>query len=248
MSKGSILFRNDLLVIMMNIKKIREQEKLSHVEIYTRAKLYEKGTWLEKPVKTVMDLLSDIENREDIRILDLGCGIGRNAIAIARHFQNRHCIVDCVDLLDVAVEKLKENAAAYCVSDSIRTYVDTIEHFPISANAYDYILAVSALEHVDCTQTFREKLQQIRNGIRIGGIVCLILNSGVREVHKETGVQMPAQFETNLPAQELLSILSEIFSGWTILKSGVKTQQYDIPRQEGICELSTQVVTFAAKK
>ena len=43
---------------MMNdkiIKSIREAEKKSHLEIYSTAKLFESGSWLQKPVKTVVD-------------------------------------------------------------------------------------------------------------------------------------------------------------------------------------------------
>lgn len=33
------------------LNSIREAEKASHIEIYSAAKLFEKGTWLQKPVK-----------------------------------------------------------------------------------------------------------------------------------------------------------------------------------------------------
>ena len=42
--------------------------------------------------------------------------------------------------------------------------------------------------------------------------------------------------------------LKKAFSEWTVLKSTVVDQQYDIPRDSGICELKTSVVTFVAKK
>ena len=43
-------------------------------------------------------------------------------------------------------------------------------------------------------------------------------------------------------------IFEKTFSEWTVLKSTVVDQQYDIPRDSGICELKTSVVTFVAKK
>ena len=39
------------------LTEIREAEKASHLEIYSTAELYEKGSWLQKPIKTVLDLL-----------------------------------------------------------------------------------------------------------------------------------------------------------------------------------------------
>ena len=35
------------------LKSIREAERESHLEIYSTAKLFESGSWLQKPVKTV---------------------------------------------------------------------------------------------------------------------------------------------------------------------------------------------------
>ena len=56
------------------------------------------------------------------------------------------------------------------------------------------------------------------------------------------------QFEVNLLTEDLQKLLNEIFAGWEVLKSTVRTQQYDIPREGCISELSTKVVTFVARK
>lgn len=39
------------------IKKIRESEKQSHIEMYSNEKLYQSESWLKKPIKTIKDLL-----------------------------------------------------------------------------------------------------------------------------------------------------------------------------------------------
>ena len=89
---------------------------------------------------------------------------------------------------------------------------------------------------------------EIREGISKNGIVCLIINSNIREYDKITKEQVPAQFEINLPTEELQMILKEMFAGWTVLKSTVRDQQYDIPREWGISELKTRVVTLVVRK
>ncbi len=43
-------------------------------------------------------------------------------------------------------------------------------------------------------------------------------------------------------------LLAQTFAGWTVLKSTTQNQQYDIPREQGICELITNVVSFVARK
>lgn len=230
------------------LAKIRENERRSHTEIYSEAVLYKEGSWLSKPIKTILDLFPYFENHSELRALDLGCGVGRNCIAIAQHFQHIPCVIDCVDILDLAVEKLNENAEAYALTRNIRGIVCPIEDYPIRENTYDWIIAVSALEHVDSKEAFLRMLLEIRDGIREMGIVCLVINSNVRERDKLTGMPVPAQFEVNLPTDELQTLLHQTYTGWEILKSTVRRQNYDIPRDTYISELHSDVVTFVAKR
>lgn len=91
-------------------------------------------------------------------------------------------------------------------------------------------------------------MQEIEQGIRKNGIVCLVANSNIKEFDKKTGNEMPPQFEVNLLTEEMQTIFEKTFSEWTVLKTTVVDQQYDIPRDSGICELKTSVVTFMARK
>lgn len=71
---------------------------------------------------------------------------------------------------------------------------------------------------------------------------------GVGETNAETEEPLEAQFEVNLPTEKLQSLLSYIFSGWYILKTGVTAQEYDIPRDEITSHLDTHVVTYVAQR
>lgn len=230
------------------LEQIRDSERKSHTEIYTNRELYQEGSWLRKPIKTVMDLMPLFQDYRELHVLDLGCGVGRNCIAIAQSFQDIPCAIDCVDILDLAIEKLCANAEKYGVSSSIQGVVCPIEKYPVRENHYDLVLAISALEHIDSRDSFTRKLYEMNTGIRKNGVVCLVINSQVRETDKSTGVDMPAQFEVNLPTEELQGLLQHVFADWTVLKSTVQSQQYDIPREQGMRELYTNVVTFVARK
>lgn len=228
------------------LKSIRDAEKASHIEIYTTAKLFESGSWLQKPVKTVMDLVPYFQNHDNINILDLGCGVGRNCIPLAQEFKGR-CKIDCIDILDFAIEKLNNNSMDFGVENEIHSIVSSIDDYKIPENGYDLIIAVSALEHVDSIESFKTKLNEICKGTKENGIVCLIINSQITEINKEDGLSLIPQFEVNLKTEKLLNLLNETFEGWEIIKNTVRSQRYDIPRKICISDLTTDVVTYVAK-
>lgn len=232
----------------MDLHQIRESERKSHEELYTSEELYREGSWLSKPIKTIMDLIPYFEGKKEFRALDLGCGVGRNSIFLAEQFRHADCRVDCVDILNIAIEKLLINAEKHSVSEQIKGYVTPIEDFAIEKNSYDLIMAVSALEHIDSEVSFAKKLKEICRGVREDGMVCLVINSEVRECEKETGKERPAQFEVNMETEKLRNLLDETFAGWTIVKSTVREQEYEIPREWGVSVLNTRVVTLVAGK
>lgn len=230
------------------IKRIREKEKKSHESIYTQEELYRTESWLQKPIKTVQDILPLFAEYDTVRVLDLGCGVGRNSIPIARAYHHADCIVECVDILELAIDKLRENAEKYGVAAQMKGYVKSIEEFTIPVKSYDWILAVSALEHIDTEEHFICKLQEIREGIRENGIACLVINSDIRERNRQTGEDIPAQFEINMSTEKMQTILKVTFADWEIQKNTIRAQHYDIPREFGISELTTNVVTLVARK
>lgn len=221
---------------------------MSHVAIYTNEKLYQSNTWLRKPIKTVQDICPLFNGYDKLQVLDLGCGIGRNCIYIAEKYKNINCTVECVDLLEVAIEKLRQNAKEHNVSSHIIGIVKSIEEYDISVNAFDFIMAISALEHIDTEQSFIKKLFEIKNGLRKDGIVCLVINSDIKEINLDTQENLDAQFEVNLSTEKIQEYLNDIFSGWNILKYSVSKQEYDIPRDSIISHLYTKVVTYVARK
>lgn len=248
LDSGEIDRAIDKFMSLIRLQSIRESERNSHIELYSNEELYKEGSWLNKPIKTVTDLFPLFEEHTEFRALDLGSGVGRNSIAIAKQFQNCSCRIDCVDILELAIEKLLENAKRFGIEDCIHGAVCPIEEFLIAPNTYDLILAVSALEHIDSKESFVKKLEEMRDGIKPRGVVCLVVNSEVQEKNKETGKKLFPQFEVNLPTEDLQEILQKTFDGWEVLKTTVRGQQYDIPREACISELETKVVTFVARR
>lgn len=233
---------------LSRLGEIRKAEAESHTKAYTNHPLFSPGSWMAKPVKTVMDLLPLFEGYTDFRALDLGSGVGRNCIPVVQHFRSIPCRVDCVDILELAIAKLNENAKQYDVEHCIQGIVSSIDDYEIDADSYDFIMAISALEHIASRSDFEKKLAEIRDGLRHGGIACLIVNSGVIEHDKTTGEELLPQFEVNLPTVQMQDLLEKTFAGWQIIKHKVVHQKYDIPRENGIAGLETDVVTYVVRK
>lgn len=230
------------------LNQIRKAEAESHIEAYSTYELFAPGSWLAKPVRTVMELLPMFEGYTEFRALDLGSGVGRNSIPVAQYFKRIPCQVDCVDILELAIEKLNENAHRYGVSDNVYGIISSIDDYKIEVDSYDLIMAISALEHIESETAFEKKLMEIRDGLRSKGVACLIVNSGVIEHDKSTGEELSPQFEVNLQTNEMQNLLEKTFAGWQVIKHSFVHQKYDIPRENGISNLETDVVTYVIRK
>ena len=230
------------------LSEIRRAEAFSHTEAYTNLELFEAGSWLSRPVKPIMDLMPHFREYQNFRGLDLGCGIGRNCIPVLCALPGISKEMDCVDILPLAIAKLRENAEKYQVGGSVNGIVCAADDYLIEENGFDLILGISVLEHLESVQTLQRKLHQIKAGLRTGGIACFVVNSGIEEHDKATGAPLPVQFEINLQTAELEQMLDAVFSEQEILKRSTIHYQYDTYRESGIAVLDTDVLTFAVRK
>ena len=133
------------------------------------------------------------------------------------------------------------------MSYSINGICQSIEEFEIQQNSYDFIVAVSSLEHIESHNSFIRKLFEIKDGLRENGIVCIILNTSISESNAETNESLEPQFELNYPTEILQAFLNEAFCGWDVLVSSVVAQEYNIPRATCTSHLDTKVVTYVAR-
>lgn len=230
------------------IDSIRKKEAESHRKTYFENDLFVGDGWLGKPVKTVTELFPLFDDANEVKILDLGCGVGRNSIPAAQYFSDKGCLIDCVDILEEAVSKLNENAAKYSVAGSINGIVSAAENYVVKEDHYDMVIAVSVLEHLDSERSFKKKLYEIRDGLRLGGIACIIMNTDITESEKATDTPLIPQFELNFETDTALNMIRKVFNGFGVLKETVREQYYEVPRGNIISLLKSRVVTFAAKR
>lgn len=233
---------------MNRIDYIRQEEKKYHDLCYEQYKLFEIGSWLYKPVKTVMDLMDHFEGQNNLQVLDLGSGVGRNSIPIAQKLRNTSGTVTCVDLLNSALTKLQTYSKEHDVFEVIKTEQAAIENYHIDSNAYDYIVAVSSLEHVKSEENFKNVLHSMKKGTKNSGINCLIINSNIQEIDLKTNEELEALIEINLPTEEIIRLLKSIYKGWKEVKVEIKELAYNIVRDERHIQLKTNAITFVVQK
>ena len=235
----------ELEMTRSRLTEIRRAEARSHTAAYENLTLYAPGSWLSKPVKALEALLPLYAEKRGLRVLDLGSGVGRNAIACAKRLPES--TVECVDILPVAIEKLGENAEKLGVSGQITGITAPVDSFPVKCG-YDLILAASVLEHLDSKESAVGKMQEIASGIRPGGAVLVVMNTGVREWDAETGEVLPPQFEVNLPPEEVRKLLGRAFAGWEVLWDKCIHYEYQVPRDGRNALIHAEVVTFTARR
>ncbi|MEO4052981.1 class I SAM-dependent methyltransferase [Solibacillus sp. CAU 1738] len=233
---------------MSRIEFIRNEEKQYHDYCYDNYKLFEKGSWLYKPVKTVTDLLNLFDDKENVKVLDLGCGVGRNSIPIAEVLKRKNGKVVCVDLLDSALLKLMQYSKEYNVEEVILTEKADIGNYEIKRNHYDLIVAISSLEHVQSEVALNKTIQRMANGTESDGINCIIVNSEVIEIDVETNEKLDALIEVNLSTEDMIKKMSSLYTGWEVLNLKVKPLEYNIIRNGKTVLLKTNAITYVVRK
>ncbi|MGN4443652.1 class I SAM-dependent methyltransferase [Bacillus cereus group sp. MYBK79-1] len=233
---------------MNHIDHIRHEEKKYHDLYYEQYKLFETGSWLYKPVKTVMDLMDYFQGQNNLQVLDLGSSVGRNSIPIAQKIKHTSGTVTCVDLLDSALTKLQTYSKEHDVFEVIKAEQTAIENYYIQPDTYDYIVAVSSLEHVKSEKDLTNVLHSMKKGTKTGGINCLIINSNIQEIDLHTKEELDALIEINLATDDMIRLLKSIYKEWQEIKVEIKELAYNIVRNDRHIQLKTNAITFVVQK
>ncbi|MGQ8871686.1 class I SAM-dependent methyltransferase [Paenibacillus sp. TSA_86.1] len=225
----------------------RQAEAGYHSNFYQNNELFEDGTWMSRPMPMVMDMLERLlVHKQELRVLDLGCGVGRHAIPIAQRLADTNSEVIGVDLLDEAVEGLRKYAKQYQVDHIVQAKKADVEHYQVQPNAFDFIAACSCLEHTSSKEAFLETVERLQAGTRIGGIHCITMSTSVEEKEIQTGRQIEPLIELNLSTSDAIALLEQAYEGWNILfqehvTQAIQEEKYDEPT-EFRCELLRFVV------
>lgn len=229
------------------VEQIRQAEREYHEACYEQYALFEAGSWLHKPVGTVMEAFEHFAGVEEVVVLDLGCGVGRNTIPLAQQLQARRGKVVGVDILESALERLVTNSEKYGVRERIEVQLSDIGEYRIPEQAYDFIVAVSALEHVRSEQDFMETLAKIARGTKPVGIACIIMNTNIEEVCVDSGQSLEPYMELNLSTGYAQELLGGAFSDWEMTYTTVKPLSFEIERSGRKVLLKGDCLTYVVR-
>lgn len=229
------------------VEDIRKKEMEYHKKCYTENILFESGSWLQKPVKTVLNSFELLRKHDKMMILDIGSGVGRNAIPIAQLIKGTEGKVVCIDILDEAIDFLDKYSRKYEIEEHIIGIRSSFDEYDIN-DSYDFVYAVSVLEHLSCVEMFKKKINEMIRCTKVNGLNCLILNASVSETVINTNDKLTPQFEINFDAHKLVQLLMKLYNSWEIIESNIKNYTFEIERQDRPVMLETDVVTFVVRK
>jgi SAM-dependent methyltransferase len=101
------------------------------------------------PLEYAYSLLGDIRGR---RVLDFGCGAGENALLLAR----RGARVVGVDISESLIEIARRRLRANGLDGRAEFVVGSAHDLPFSRDAFDVVLGIAILHHLDLMAASRE--------------------------------------------------------------------------------------------
>lgn len=217
-----------------------------HTEFYRANELFDDGTWLSKPESYVLDAARRLPADRPLAVLDLGAGVGRNTIPVARMLPEGSRVT-AVDMLDTAVERLRANCRSYGVADIVHSETSEIEKFKIDPDAYDFVFSVSALEHVISLPRMEETLCRIMAGTRVGGLNCFMINTDAREITSDGAVR-DALIEFHLSFQQAHELLNDCYVAWEIIDQSKRAWRVPESRGGEAFTLASTCLQFLARK
>ena len=164
------------------------------------------------PDENLIELVETGEILPPLKVLDLGCGNGRNSIYLA----SQGFEVEAVDFSETAIATAKENSAK--TNNSVNYYCRSVFDFDYSDKAYDFIYDSGCFHHI-APHRRPDFLSIIRHTLKPGGIfamVCFAPGSGSDYSDLEVYEKRSIGGGLSFTKESLEKIFSDQFHNMTI--------------------------------
>lgn len=120
-----------------------------------------RADWL-RPNEDVSILISKLQRQAPLKALDLGCGVGRHALAFARAGFETHAM----DLSQSGLDQLKNSAEANGLE--VSTHLAPMTELPFADQSFDYVLSFNVIYHGD-PAIVQKAISEIARVLKPGG-------------------------------------------------------------------------------
>ena len=121
-----------------------------------------RADWL-RPNEDVSALIDQLQQNGPVKALDLGCGVGRHALAFARAGFETHAM----DLSEAGLSELQKSADAGGLS--VATHLAPMTELPFDDDSFDYVLSFNVIYHGD-RAVVRKAISEIARVLKPGAI------------------------------------------------------------------------------
>ncbi len=118
--------------------------------------------WGREPGSIVTALAGLLSAPTNLRVLDLGCGDGKNAAFLARY----GCVVDAYDISEIAIQRAR---AAWGECNRINWKCADASQMSWPDGSYDIVVAYGLFHCLASSASILEVIHQIQNATKAGG-------------------------------------------------------------------------------
>ena len=171
MTYGSVPQQTVMSAHQRSVDKFFEGAARQWDEIYELDTLYARIHQERRSI--VLSMAENIALSAEARVLDVGCGAGLAAVALAE----RGFTVEAVDTVRDMLLTTRARAARAAVTHRIRVIQANVDHLPYGDNHFSLVLAIGVLPWLDC---IRKAMAEIIRVTRPGGYLVVNIDNAWR--------------------------------------------------------------------